>query len=73
MVGVKENILMDYILEEMNKFNADGVDFVPILSLELIPPVIASYTKEEWINGVRYYPKSGRKYWKMVGGKKSYV
>lgn len=64
---------MDYILEEMNKVNADGVDFVPIMSPELIPSVIVSYTKEEWIDGVGCYPKSGRKYWKMVDGKKVYV
>lgn len=63
---------MDYILEEINKANADGVDFVPIMSPELIPPVIDSYTKEEWINGVKSYPKSGRRYWKMVDGKKVY-
>lgn len=64
---------MDYILEEMNNVNADGVDFVPIMSPELIPPVIVSYTKEEWIDGVSFYPKSGRKYWRMIDGKKTYV
>lgn len=63
---------MDSILEEMNKSNADGVDFVPIMSPELIPPVIVSYTKKEWMNGVSCYPKSGRRYWKLVDGKKIY-
>lgn len=63
---------MDYILEEMNKVNADGVDFVPIMSPKLAPPVIVSYTKEEWIYGVSYYPKSDRRYWRIVDGKKIY-
>ena len=63
---------MDYILEEMDKANADGVDFVPIMSPELLPHIIESYTKEEWINGVSCYPKSGRKYWKLINGQKVY-
>lgn len=64
---------MNYILEEMNKVNADGVDFVPIWFDETVPmPIICSYTKEEFKN-VEAYPKSNRVYWKMIDGKKKYV
>lgn len=63
---------MDYILEEMNKVDADGVDFVPIWVGEGLPPIICSYTKEEWQN-VEAYPKSNRMYWKMVDGEKKYI
>lgn len=72
-----ENKNMDYILEEMNKFGADGVDFVPMdFALAQgdyhLCKVIESYTKEEWEQGVVAYPKSARLYWKMVNGKKEY-
>ena len=64
---------MDYILEEMNKVDADGVDFVPIwFDNKLSPPIICSYTKEEW-KYVKAYPKSNRMYWKMIDGKKIYI
>lgn len=63
---------MDFILEEMNRVDADGVDFVPIWLDESLPPIICSYTREEWQN-VKAYPKSNRMYWKMVDGKKEYV
>ena len=64
---------MDYILEEMNKVGADGVDFVPIwFDKKLSPPIICSYTKEEW-KDVKAYPKSNRMYWKMIDGKKIYI
>ena len=64
--------VMDYILEEMNELEADGVDFVPIWYSEEFPPIICSYTKEEW-KSVQAYPKSGKMYWKMVDGKKEYI
>lgn len=68
---------MDYILEEMNKCGADGVDFVPF-SNELFSgnyilcEIIESHTKEEWKQGVISYPKTPRLYWKMINGKKEY-
>ena len=64
---------MDYILAEMNKVDADGVDFVPIwFDKKLPPPIICSYTKEEW-KDVKAYPKSNRMYQKMIDGKKIYI
>lgn len=63
---------MDFILEEMNKVGADGVDFVPVWFGEGIPPIIRSYTKEECQQN-KAYPKSNRMYWKMIDGKKEYV
>lgn len=64
---------MGYILEEMNKVNADGVDFVPIwLDEKLPPPIICSYTKEE-LKDVNAYPKSNRMYWRMIDGEKIYI
>lgn len=64
---------MDYILEEMNNVDADGVDFVPIWFDEhLPPPIICSYTKEE-LKNITGYPKSNRMYWKIINGKKEYI
>lgn len=63
---------MDYILEEMNKIGADGVDFVPIWYNSNIPQIICSYTKEE-CKTIKGYPKTNRKYWKFVDGKKKYI
>lgn len=64
---------MDYILEEMNNMDADGVDFVPIwFDKKLPPPIICSYTKEEW-KDIKAYPKSNRIYWKIINGEKIYI
>lgn len=77
---------MDYILEEINKAGADGVDVVPI-SERIVEgkydfKIIDSYTKEEWIKEVgsylnpkckiHSYPKCNLLYWKMIDGKKVY-
>lgn len=63
---------MDFILEKMNELEADGVDFVPIWGGEEFPSIICSYTKEEW-KSTQAYPKSDRRYWKMINGKKEYI
>ena len=69
---------MGYILDEMIQKEADGVDFVPFCK-DLMDgnyekcQIIESYTKEQWINGNCYYPKTPRLYWKMVGGTKKYI
>lgn len=56
----------------MNRCGADGVDFVPVISFGDVSQIYCSYTKEEWMSGNKYYPKSGRKYWKIVNGRKVY-
>lgn len=65
----------DFILREMDECGADGVDFVPIwLCLDdSMPPVYKSYTRQEWIDSDGSYPKTNRKYWRMVNGQKQYV
>lgn len=63
--------MKNLILEEMDRYDADGVDFVPIFDLSKIPPIICSYTREE-LKNLKVYPKSDRKYWKMINGKKVY-
>lgn len=63
----------DFILSEMERLNADGVDFVPLFTeINNIIQIYESYTKEEWISGV-CYPKARRVYWKMINGKKEYI
>ena len=64
--------MKNLILEEMDRYDADGVDFVPIFDLSKIPPIICSYTREE-LKNLKLYPKSDRKYWKMINGKKYIV
>ena len=66
--------MTDYILEEMTKYDADGVDFTSLFSDEpLGPAVIVSFTREAWIASNRSYPKTACRYWKMVDGRKVYV
>lgn len=71
---------MDYILEEMNKVSADGVDFTPISDSYFrkqyeFCKVIESYTKERWIatSGHRCIPKTPYLFWKLVDGNKNYI
>lgn len=63
--------MKNLILEEMDIYGADGVDFVPIFDPSKIPPIICSYTKEE-VKKSQIFPRSNRKYWKMINGKKVY-
>lgn len=56
----------------MDKVGADGVDFIPIFYNPEIAPIICSYTREEF-EEQNYYPKSGRRYWKIVNGIKEYI
>lgn len=63
---------MNYILEEMNKVDADGVDFIPAFYNGDIPPIICSYTKEE-LQHTNYFPKAARRYWKMINSEKRYI
>lgn len=65
----------DVITKEMNEREADGVDFVP----DWLPgekptfEYYCSYSREEWLASNRCYPKTNRKYWKNVNGKKIYI
>lgn len=64
----------DLIYNEMILTGADGVDFVPIwIGFPELPPVLESYTKEQWPS-VSYYPRSNRVYWKLDdNGNKVYL
>lgn len=64
--------MSDFISDEMDRVGADGVDFIPIFYDLKIAPVICSYTKEEWKHQ-NSYPKSNRRYWKIVDGNKEYI
>lgn len=64
----------DFILEEMNKYNADGVDFVSITFDPFWNPnIYKTYTREEWLASDGSYPKTNRRYWKIIDGKKTYI
>lgn len=64
----------DFILEEMNKYNADGVDFVSITFDSLRNPnIYKTYTRKEWLASDGSYPKTNRRYWKIIDGKKTYI
>ena len=64
----------DFILEEMNKYNADGVDFVSIMfDSTMRPNIYKTYTREEWLASNRSCPKTNRRYWKIIDGKKTYI
>ena len=57
-------IPMNWLLEEMDSYKADGVDFVPIFGSST---VYASYTRGEVLDGLDSHtlaiPKSARRYW----------
>lgn len=64
----------DIIYYEMERLNADGVDFVPI-SFDTTRPsrIISSFSKEDWLKETGY-PKSNRLYWKKdEQGRKIYI
>lgn len=63
----------DFILREMEEWGADGVDFIPTWFDTSFPPVLESYTKQEWIDSDRSYPKAGRAYWRIENGQKVYT
>lgn len=55
---------MHWLLEEMDSYKADGVDFVPIFGSG---EIYASYTRGEILDGLGAHtlaiPKSARRYW----------
>lgn len=59
---------MNWLLEEMYKVGADGVDFVPLGGTH----IYATYTREEVANGIAV-PRSDRRYWKWTNGNKEYL
>lgn len=64
--------MSNYYLNKMNKLKADGIDFMPIWFEEGVPPIISSYTKEEF-ESVKVIPKTNYRYWKLVNGTKQYI
>lgn len=71
--------MKDYILEEINSIDADGVDFITMTDAYFkkqfnLCQIICSYTKEQWVkNDCKYIPKTPRLYWKMIDGNKAYL
>lgn len=59
--------IMNYY-EKALKLNADGIDFMPICSSE----IIKTYTIEE-LKYATMFPKSNYKYYKMIDRKKKYI
>lgn len=65
-------MLYDFIYEEMEAVEADGVDFVPLICVEPVN-IFATYTKEQW-KEIKLYPRTGRRYWKFDNnGNKIYI
>lgn len=67
---------MEHYYELAEKFNADGVDFIPfcdgLLNGQLWRcKVVMSYTKDE-LKGNVAIPKTPYVFWKIVDGKKVY-
>lgn len=64
--------MSNFYLDKMNELKADGIDFMPIWFGKGIPPIISSYTKEEF-KSVKAIPKTNYRFWKMVNGVKQYI
>lgn len=64
--------MSNYYLDKMDELKADGIDFMPICFEGDVPPIISSYSKEEFKN-IKIIPKTNYKYWKIVGGIKKYI
>lgn len=62
----------DIRLEKMLELDADGIEFIPIFSNDNFVKIIESYTREEY-EKVRYVPKTGYRFYKIVDGKKTYI
>lgn len=57
----------------MDEKKADGVDFVYIPYKEPHKfKIVESYTRSEWIKGIRNYPKTCTLYWRNENGQKIY-
>lgn len=64
----------DFLLGEMLAKQADGVDFVPLFSNDLCPIVYETWTKEQLMSEKPCgMPRTGRRYWKIIEGRKEYV
>ena len=63
----------DFILRGMEEHGADGIDFVSICFDPAHPSIYKSYTKQEWIDSDRSYPKTNYIYWRMENGQKIYI
>jgi len=64
--------MLNFIVDEMDSIGAEGVDFIPVFYDMKMAPIICSYTREE-IEKQNCYPKSNRRYWKIVNGNKEYI
>ena len=72
---IGEDRIPETIAEEMERLNADGVDFVPIGFNPMNASdfkIYESYTKQEFI-ACKGYPKSPYIFWKMINGRKTYL
>ncbi len=64
---------MNYYLEEVINFDADGIDFVPIGEYnKKFPKVIESYTREQLKEQV-CFPRTCYLFYKIVNGQKEYL
>ena len=64
--------MSNFYLDKMKELKADGIDFMSIWFGEGLPPIISSYTKEEF-KDVSVVPKTNYKYWRIVNGEKQYI
>ena len=69
---------MDYYYQKVLDLNADGIDFISLGNLfdnnKKIKPVVKTITRQNFENNeVKYIPKTGYKFWRMVNGKKVYI
>lgn len=64
----------DFVDKEMERYGADGVDFVPLLfNYEQPFPIYESHSKEEWAT-YKFILKTNRVYWKLdENGNKRYI
>jgi hypothetical protein len=65
----------DFWREQFEHFDADGVDFVPLMFNPCCTPqseIYCSYIKAQFEQGV-LYPRSNYLLWKMINGLKCYL
>ena len=69
---------MDYYYQKVLELNADGIDFISLGDLlddnKKIKPVIQTITRQDFENNeVKYIPKTGYRFWRIINGKKVYI
>ena len=65
--------MRDFILREMKRLNADGVEFISLFANFLKPYKMFADMTFKQVKETETFLKTNRRYYKLVNGKKEYI